>query len=721
MLPEKHDINTYLANQWFKQGEEYFKLGRLEEAIACFDQIISIKPNDHLAWHNRGVALSDLGKLEEAVASYDQALHFQPDDHLAWLNRGALLSNNFNKHEEAITCFDQALHFKPDDHEAWLNRGVATGKSLNYNPQAAIMLQYQFPNLTPILPNPTLNQRGYKGELLCYQEGLKYCLQDTHPEGWGLLHHHTGNAHYFQGKYQPNYRHYWHKAETEYHQALITLTPDTYPESHLEVVQDLIRLLFGLNKHTEAKQWRGQGLEVLQQLFNSQKSTFLKRQLADKFIFLYQMGVDVLVEDHEIIPALAAAEWNKNFYLTWILDAQNQHILSPTYADIQRLTNPTTAIIYWHLSPHALTTFIIKHGAAEPIIIPTPQHPQLEAWIKTWNQQYQDYRASKEKRSSVSPWRDNLREHLQQLSHILNIQDILSHTRSIRNLILIPHRDLHRLPLHALFPKSFTITYLPSAQIGIHQLAADVIAEAKLLSIEHPNSKDFDELPYAEIESTVISQIFNHCTRISGENATQTAVTNALTDNYNILHFTGHANYNFDHPQQSALFLNNEDKLTLNDICAIPLNNYYLVTLAGCETALTGNQTIEKDYVGLVSAFIYQRVTHVVSTLWTIPDSMSSLLLMVYFYWQLKQGKPPAIALHKAQRWLRQVTYEKLEQPYQTILNKFLEPESSLYVRVDHELWKIRQIEPSQKQETPFKHPYYWAAFIITGKNSLEN
>jgi CHAT domain-containing protein len=63
---------------------------------------------------------------------------------------------------------------------------------------------------------------------------------------------------------------------------------------------------------------------------------------------------------------LEAAERNKNLYLTWILDAQKQDILSPSYAEMQQLTNPTTAVVYWHLSPFALSTFIIKHNALNP-------------------------------------------------------------------------------------------------------------------------------------------------------------------------------------------------------------------------------------------------------------------------------------------------------------------------------------------------------------------
>ncbi|WP_228061176.1 hypothetical protein [Coleofasciculus sp. LEGE 07092] len=93
---------------------------------------------------------------------------------------------------------------------------------------------------------------------------------------------------------------------------MITLTPDTYPEQHLEVLQNLIRVLSGLNQHTEAKEWRNQGLHVFQTLLNSQKSTFQKRQLVAKFLPFSQMRVDVLVEEGTPILALEAAERTKN-------------------------------------------------------------------------------------------------------------------------------------------------------------------------------------------------------------------------------------------------------------------------------------------------------------------------------------------------------------------------------------------------------------------------
>jgi hypothetical protein len=134
---------------------------------------------------------------------------------------------------------------------------------------------------------------------------LKHCPQDTHPESWGDLHQAIGNAHYFQGKEKPNYREYWHKALTEYHQALITLTEEAFPELHLNVVRDLVRVLFGLGKDAEAKQWRRRGLKVFGELLNSKNSPFERRQLIVKFISFSQMRVDVLVEDGDVAPKSA--------------------------------------------------------------------------------------------------------------------------------------------------------------------------------------------------------------------------------------------------------------------------------------------------------------------------------------------------------------------------------------------------------------------------------
>jgi CHAT domain-containing protein/Flp pilus assembly protein TadD len=702
---------------WNNRGAALRNLGRFEKALASYDKAVEFKPDYHLAWFNRGNALDNLGRFEEALTSYDKVVEFKPDYHLAWNNRGAAL-RNLGRFEEALASYDKALLIKPDDHEAWYNRGVVAGTSVSYD----LLLAFTFMS-SIARQNSLLNQRGYEGALASYEEGLKYCHQHTHPEGWGQLHRAIGNAHYFRGRKDSRPRSYWHKAVNSYNEALKTLTEADFPELHLEVVQNLIRVLLALGETATAKQWRRHGLEVFTKLFNSKKTSFQKRQLAVKFVSFSQMRIDVLVEDGEFVLALEAADRNKNLYLTWILDAQKQDILSPSYADMQQLTNPTTAVVYWHLSPFALSTFIIKHNAAQPSVISTPSFlREFESWVKQWNQQYEDYHKSNDKQvQQQNNWRDNLPQMLKQLGDILNISAILSkiNNDSIQNLILLPHRDLHRFPLHALFPEHFTTTYLPSAQVGIslQQISSTSNEELhQLLSVEHPDSAGFDILPHAEIESAAINQLFNHANnkRISGEQATNTAVKDALAAQYNIFHFTGHGSYDFEHPKQSALVLSDKDKLTVEEICNIDFRGYQLVTLAACETALTGNQTIENEYVGLVSAFVYQGVTNVLSTLWTVNDDASSLLIM-YFYWQLKKGKSPAIALAKSKKWLRNLTDYKLERLYQVIFKKLPQDEKPLRPHVRNKLWEFGHMELADKKQKHFDDPYYWAAFTITG------
>jgi len=610
LKPDDHDT-------WNNRGIALHHLGRDEDAIASYDQAIKLKPDKHEAWYSRGIALHNLGRYEDAITSWDEALRLQIDDIATLVCKGALLSNRLDRHEEAVACFDQAINFKPDEYIAWRNRGVAASKSISFN-------QFLAFSSAVARKNPALNQRGYEGELVSYREGLKYCHQHTHPKGWGMLHQAIGNAHYSQGVGEHDYRQYWLQAEAEYKQALITLTKEAFPELHLDVLRDLIRVLFGLNKNEAAKEYRRQALEVFGKLLNSpDKSSFQKRQLQAQFSGFSQMRVDVLIEDGDFISALETAERNKNFYLTWILDARKEHILSPSYSEIQKLINPqneaSTAIIYWHISPFAIATFIIKPNADKPIVIPTQNPEKLEAWLKNWHTQYDNHRKGAKQQSSNQDWRDNLPQLLTQLGEILNIPAILKSIQNqntqIQNLILIPHRDLHRFPLHTLFPDDFTTTYLPSTQIGINlQQKQPISATISLLSIEAPDSqepdgKPFDELPDAEVESATICAMFANPQRIPGSTASKENITTSLANNHQIFHFTGHATYNYQRPKLSCLALSGTDRLTLEDITQLSLENYHLVSLSACETAITGNQSIDTEYVGLVSGFLSQGVT----------------------------------------------------------------------------------------------------------------
>ncbi|KAB8331725.1 tetratricopeptide repeat protein [Scytonema tolypothrichoides VB-61278] len=433
------EIKSDKDDAWNNRGVALVNLGRFEEAITSYDKAVEFKPNKDDAWYNRGLALSNLGRYEEVIASYDKAIEFKPDLHEAWYRRGLALGN-LGRFEDVIASFDKALEFKLDLHEAWYNRGIAAGNSVSCDPLLASLSAIARRNLH-------LNQRGYEGKLVSYEEGLKYCHQDTHPEGWGELHRAIGNAHYVRGQEDSRPRSYWHKAVNSYNNALKTLTEADFPELHLEVLQNLIRVLLDLGETAKAQELQRRGTDLLRRLLNDCKNPEKKKQLILKFAPFQQLTVELAVQSGEIVQALELAEEGKNACLEWLLDAGSDE--SPAWEEMKQLLNPTTAIVYWHLSPAALHTFILKHDASSPILISPPSFAsgvgedfqsdesevpaaarrlhEFENWVKEWNKQYASYCQGRDKQAEEeNNWRDNLPQMLSSLANILDISAIVT-------------------------------------------------------------------------------------------------------------------------------------------------------------------------------------------------------------------------------------------------------------------------------------------------------
>jgi tetratricopeptide (TPR) repeat protein len=58
---------------------EVSQVGKLEEAVGRYEQVLRLKPDDAEAHCNLGVALAQTGKIAEAIAHYEQALRIKPD------------------------------------------------------------------------------------------------------------------------------------------------------------------------------------------------------------------------------------------------------------------------------------------------------------------------------------------------------------------------------------------------------------------------------------------------------------------------------------------------------------------------------------------------------------------------------------------------------------------------------------------------------------------
>jgi CHAT domain-containing protein/Flp pilus assembly protein TadD len=713
------------------KGHSLNELGRYEEAIAAFDEALRIKPDFHNALSNKGYSLNELGRYEEAIAAYDQALRIKPDFHNALNNKGYSLAN-LGRYEEAIAAFDEALRIKPDMHEAWLGRGSAAGQSHNHTTPVAF-------SLSAFLQHPSLEQRGYEGKLACYTIGLNHVQESKNPEGWGRLHYSTGRAHYFHSRFHSPADIYLAQAASSYQTALTALT--AFPSSHLEVLQDAIRAYLGLNQPAMAQEFREQGLEVFRQLLNAAPNLAQKQRLEKEFSGFSQIQVDSLIRDTNPTTALETAERYKNLTLGWLLDSWQEQITSPSWAEMQALLTPNTAALYWHLSPDSLTTFLLTAQATEPQVVSVIPVEAFKKWFKAWQQRYQTYRKKSkategepiEQDRPNHPWRLTLAADLKKLKEILITPQLEASLSQYSHLLLIPHRELHQLPLHALFTlaptrglsavEAQTITYLPSLQTGLtlKNKPCPAAQQPPALLLETPENDLYEPLVFAEVETALIA----HLCQASGQSpdlvsskAHKSTIAAKLQQPHRLFHFTGHGAHDYRQPKNSAIALTGSDSLSAAEIAQLPLHNYDLITLAACETAVTSPTDLDTDYVSLASAFLTAGATQVISTLWTV-DSESNAWLMVQFYQRYLTGTPAPLALHQAQHWLRSLTHAALADWLESLNAPAFkqhctsgEDETLLDTIGKHRV----QSKNVAATHTPYADPYYWAAFTLTGQ-----
>ncbi|MEA5579656.1 CHAT domain-containing protein [Anabaena sp. UHCC 0451] len=707
--PDYHEV-------WIDRGVVLFSLKHWSEAIASWDQALAIQPDFYLAWYNRGIALENLARREESISSYQQAINIKPDFHLAWYNQAVALFY-LDRLAEAISCYDSALEIKLDYWEAWLGRAWAVGNVVNNKPSLSI-------SSTISISNPALNQRGYEGKVATYEEGLKYLRADTHPEGWGRLHLALGNTHYEHGKKQPSPHYFWQKAVSEYQQALLTLTSEDFTELYLDVLQSLIKVLVSLGETVAAQELQQQGLDVLQQLLNQiTRPEESKKQLALKFAGLKQLAVDLAVATGDLVEAWEIAEHGKNTCLKLLLSGWSDEIYSPNYEAIQQLLNPTTAIIYWHLSPAALHTFIIKHEAPSPILLLTPIQDiegipeavqrlvEFENWLEDWQNQNRG-------NNPQHSWYLDMQQRLLNLQNILNISTIIQEIEGIANLILVPHRDLHKLPIHGLFPLNYedlnyTINYLPNIQIGLELKTNRVLnwQQQKFLSVENLENTNHEEIKFADFAAAIVRKMFDHAQHIQGSQATKDNLKNALSADYNIFHFTGYAINKLSEVQNSALVLADGENITLAEISEQTFSNYNLFTLTNSENVSNNNQNISGEYVSLATGLLHGGFPYVLSTLWTV-ESSATALVIIEFYRRLIVLQSPAKALTEGTTWLKTITVAELITWYEDLLTSLHPEDLKLRNYVTTEIDNNRNLSPQQQ---PYNHPYYWSAFMITG------
>jgi predicted TPR repeat methyltransferase len=93
-----------------------------KDALAAFQKVAALSPNDAGAHFNLGVAYKSAGQLESAAVSYRRALTLKPDYLEAISNLGNVLQD-LAQHDEAVRCYRRVLVINPTNADAYYKLG----------------------------------------------------------------------------------------------------------------------------------------------------------------------------------------------------------------------------------------------------------------------------------------------------------------------------------------------------------------------------------------------------------------------------------------------------------------------------------------------------------------------------------------------------------------------------------------------------------------------
>jgi spermidine synthase len=116
-LPNQMEAFIYLAYL-------YNFIGRPEDAIHSYQEVLKINPRSATTHTNLGVAFAQQGRIEEAIKHFTEALKLDSRNPNAYYNLGVIMIKA-TRLDEAIRCFQEALKMNPEFAEAHHQIGLA--------------------------------------------------------------------------------------------------------------------------------------------------------------------------------------------------------------------------------------------------------------------------------------------------------------------------------------------------------------------------------------------------------------------------------------------------------------------------------------------------------------------------------------------------------------------------------------------------------------------
>jgi CHAT domain-containing protein/tetratricopeptide (TPR) repeat protein len=246
------------------------------------------------------------------------------------------------------------------------------------------------------------------------------------------------------------------------------------------------------------------------------------------------------------------------------------------------------------------------------------------------------------------------------------VQPLLPYLDGCELLCLVPHKELHYLPLHALrldgrrLIESIPAVYLPTSRL-LEAWQGPIRPRGHgCLALGYKRSA---EEALFEEEAQRVAQLLGGRAYTAGR-ATSSVIRDGLED-VAYLHISSHGYFDEQDPLASGLELA-DGRFTVRDVVGLAIDPS-LVVLSACDTG-QNRLTAGDDLVGFTRSFILAGASSIVVSLWPV-HSESTWHFMERLYGHLREGESKAVALQKAQ-------LEVMER---------------------------------------YAHPYFWAPFILIG------
>ncbi len=252
------------------------------------------------------------------------------------------------------------------------------------------------------------------------------------------------------------------------------------------------------------------------------------------------------------------------------------------------------------------------------------------------------------------------------------------HLQGKKKVLLVPHRSLSFLPFQVLTRREryllgdYLFFYAPSLNTYFYSLKKEGNPSGRFLGFGNPKFSDpnVSPLPGAEEEVKEVGKLFQNPLLLFGEEATESAFYRLVRE-ANIVHLSTHGSANERSPLYSAILLapdSENDGFLLAGEIFFTTFQADLVVLSACQTAL-GQYSVTEGLIGFTRSFFYAGASSLIASLWSVSD-LSTRDLFVRFFRYVLGGLSKVEALWRAQ------------------------------IDVANE----------------YGHPFYWAPFILIGK-----